>query len=190
MFFHQVDQDLSLRLLSGLDAKDLFELTDNSRAYLREWLPWLDITLTVDDSDQFIENAMTLFNNQQALIVGIFYKEKMVGMAGFNEFDWKNRIGNIGYWLGIDYQGRGIITRTVYALVNYGFNELNLNRIDLRMAEGNIKSRAIPERLGFTFEGYLRQTEWLYDHYINHAVYSMLAEEWNSIKTQLPYSKK
>lgn len=187
MFFHQVDQDISLRLLSGLDAKDLFRITDNSRDYLREWLPWLDVTLTVNDSQQFIENSMLLFNNQQALTVGIFYKEILVGMAGFNEFDWKNRIGKIGYWLGTDYQGKGIITRTVYALINYGFNDLNLNRLDLRAAEGNIKSRAIPERLGFTFEGYLRQTEWLYDHYINHAVYSILAEDWEAIKAKLSY---
>lgn len=60
------------------------------------------------------------------------------------------------------------------------FNELKLNRVDIRAAEENIKSRAIPERLGFVCEGQIRQAEWLYDHYVNHIVYGMMAAEWNS----------
>ncbi|MBU5467504.1 GNAT family N-acetyltransferase [Virgibacillus sp. MSJ-26] len=182
MFFYEVDKDISLRLLSGLDADELFILTDESRNHLREWLPWLDDTQTVNDSRKFIEHSMTLFNNRQGLTVGIFYKGELAGVGGFNEYDWKNRIGYIGYWLGDRYVGKGIMTKVVYALTGYGFRDLKLNRIDIRAATGNLKSRAIPERLGYTFEGQLREAEWLYDRYVDHAIYGMLTREWNVLR--------
>lgn len=185
MFFYEIDRNISLRLLSGLDAEELFKITDESRDYLRTWLPWLDDTQCVDDSRKFIENSMTLFNNRQGLTAGIFYKGKLVGVAGFNEFDWKNKIGYIGYWLGSRYQGKGIMTRVVYALTDYGFYNMGLNRLDIRAANANIKSRAIPERLGYTLEGHIREAEWLYDHYVDHSVYGMLAREWDLAKKDI-----
>src|SRR5690625_199905 len=90
------------------------------------------------------------------------------------------KIAYIGYWLDIEHQGKGIMTRAVRALTDYAFEEFDLNRVDIRAAVGNVKSRAIPERLGYKKEGVLRQSEWLYDHFVDHAVYSMLKSEWNT----------
>lgn len=74
------------------------------------------------------------------------------------------------------------MTNTVKALLQYAFVVLQLNKVEIRAAEGNAKSRAIPERLGFTAEGTIRAAEWLYDHYVNHVVYGMLASEWQEKK--------
>lgn len=178
MFIQDVDEEISLRMLSIRDADALFQLTDQSREYLREWLPWVDETKTIDDSRSFIKNSFQIYAERSGLTAGIFYKGELAGIAGFNSFDWKNQIGYIGYWLSADYQGHGIMTRVVRALTNHAFNEFGLNRVDIRAAFENKRSRAIPERLGFTEEGQLRQTEWLYDHYVNHVVYGMLASEW------------
>jgi ribosomal-protein-serine acetyltransferase len=52
--------------------------------------------------------------------------------------------------------------------------------VEIGCAPGNRKSCAIPERLGFTREGVLRQREWLYDHFVDHVVYGILAEEWRA----------
>ena len=80
--------------------------------------------------------------------------------------------------LGADYNEKGIMSKSCEALINYGFNQLNLNRIDIKAATENIKSRAIPERLKFKQEGILRETEFLYDHFIDLVVYGMLKEDW------------
>lgn len=178
MFVFEVDEEITLKMLDIYDAERLFNIIDSSREILREWLPWLDDTTSVLDSKQFIENAFQLYAEKVALTVGIFFSNELVGIAGFNTFDWRNRIGSIGYWLGKDVQGKGIMTRSVRAFIDYGFQSLELNRIEIRAAYANYKSRAIPERLGFKQEGIIRQAEWLYDHYVDHVVYGMLANEW------------
>lgn len=75
-------------------------------------------------------------------------------------------------------QGKGIIRNVVHAMIQYAFNNLELNKVEIRVAVNNQKSRAIPEKLGFVKEGHSRRAEWLYDHYMDHVIYGMLYEEW------------
>lgn len=178
MFQYEVDEEITLKLFCEEDAKALFQLTDRSRENLREWLPWLDGTQQEADSLDFIENAVKNAEEKKSLTCGIFYHGKLVGTAGFNTIDWANQIGYIGYWLAEEFQGNGIMTRAVRGLIDYAFHDLELNRIDIRAAAGNKKSRAIPERLDFKKEGIIRQAEWLYDHFVDHVIYSMLQEDW------------
>ncbi|WP_099159018.1 GNAT family N-acetyltransferase [Virgibacillus ndiopensis] len=178
MFVHEIDEDIALKLLDEKDAETLFYITDNSRSYLREWLSWVDHTKTVDDSKGFIHHTLQMYVERKGITTGILYKGDLVGTAGFNTLDWSNKMATIGYWMDKGFQGQGIMTRVVHALTDYAFQELKLNRVEIRAAYENRKSRAIPERLGYTQEGQIRQAEWLYDHYVDHVVYGMLANEW------------
>src|SRR5699024_9450032 len=104
----------------------------------------------------------------------IIYKEEIVGTIGFSTIDYTNGIGMVGYWLGEEFQGKGIMTKAFDSLIEYGFEILRLNRIEVRVAVENEKSRALPERFGFREEGRIRQAEWLYDHYVDHILYGLL----------------
>lgn len=178
MFTITIDQEVTLRQLDMNDASSLFRLTDESRNTLRPWLTWVDHTQTVHDSKAFIDTALRQFFDRNGLTTGIIYYGQLAGIVGFNLFSWSNNSGSIGYWLGSRYEGKGIMTRAVSGLIDYAFDALALNRIEIRAAAQNQKSRAVPERLGFVREGQLRQAEWLYDHYADHVVYGMLAEDW------------
>lgn len=178
LFIVHVNEEMTLRMLTARDAEPLYKLTDQSRDNLKKWLPWLNDMNSVDDSLQFIKNSFQVYNNRKGITAGIFWNEKLVGIIGFNDLDFKNKIGYIGYWLGENYQGKGLMTTAVSSLLTYGFTELSLNRIDLRAASKNMPSRAIAERLGFKKEGEIRQVEWLYDHYVDHVIYGMLREDW------------
>ena len=61
---------------------------------------------------------------------------------------------------------------------DHAFGNLGLNRVVMRVDVGNIRSRAIPERLGFTQEGVTRQSDWLYTRFRDMVLYSILAGEW------------
>jgi len=178
MFCHTVSDEIQLKLLELRDAEEIFALTHASRSYLREWLPWVDATRTVEDSTAFIQSTIEQFAANHGFQAGIVYKGEFAGVVGFHDINWANKSSSIGYWLGEGFQGQGIMTNACRTMVNIAFQEYELNRIEIRAAVGNRKSRAIPERLGFTQEGTCRQAEWTYDHFVDHVVYGLLKEDW------------
>jgi len=181
MFRYRVDGDIELKMLEEEHSRELFSLVDKNRDYLREWLPWLDRNQTEEDSKTFIRNSFVQFIEGVGITSGIFFRDKLVGVMGI-KIDKMNNSGEIGYWLDANYQGKGIVTKACRKIINYAFGNLGLNRIVIRCATGNRKSRAIPEHLGFTKESILREAEFLYDHYEDLIVYSMLKKEWYNKK--------
>jgi len=178
MFSYPLNPDAELRLIEERHARELFDLTERNRNYLRQWLPWLDATLTVEDTRNFIRDALLQFAANDGFQAGIWYRGALAGVIGYHKIDWFNRQVEIGYWLGAEYQGKGLMTDSCRALIDHAFGELRLNRVTIRCAVGNTRSCAIPERLGFTREGMVAQGEWLYDHYVDLVVYGMLSSEW------------
>ncbi len=166
-------------MLDLQDAMQLFTLLDQSKESLKEWLPFIDSNKSVADTEAFIKSTMKQFSDNNGFQAGIWSDDKIAGVIGFHQINWNNKSTSIGYWLGKGFEGKGLMTKSVNAFVNHAFTELNLNRVEIRAAVENKKSRAIPERLNFTEEGQIRQSEWLYDHYVDHIVYGMLAEDWN-----------
>src|SRR5690606_6720404 len=155
MFSYRIDDELQLTLLELRHAQELFELTDRNRTYLRQWLPWVDGTTTVDHTTWFIESTMQQFASNNGFQTAITYQGRIVGCIGLNMIAWGSRKTAIGYWLAADYQGKGMMTRSC---------------------------RAIPEKLGFVQEGIVRQEGWQNDHFIDLVIYGMLAEDWNVVK--------
>lgn len=168
-----------LRLVEEPDAEELARLVDANRAYLSRWMPWAPSN-TIDSTIEFIRTAQRQVANDDGLQTAIVCDGRIVGTIGFHRVDRGNRSTSIGYWLAEESQGRGTMTRAVRALVDYAFSEWKLNRVEIRSAPDNARSRAIPERLGFREEGTLRQAERLGDHYHDNVVYSVLASEWRA----------
>jgi ribosomal-protein-serine acetyltransferase len=173
-----VNDDITLRELYEKDAEQLLQLTDNNRAYLRAWLPWLDHNQAPEDTIRFIQNARQSSHENVSTQFGIWYRGELAGVIGYHHIDIANRSASIGYWVAENRQGKGIIHRSVVKIMEGPFVNGFLNRIEIRCAVENKKSRAIPERLGFTFEGILRQAEFCYDHYSDMAVYSLVAQDY------------
>ena len=184
MFSYKVDEETEIRLLAEHHAEQMFALTEENRDHLREWLPWVDSTTSAEDTRKFIKGALDDFAANGGFAAGLYYKGELAGAIGYHKIDWQNRKGEIGYWISARFQGKGIVTRAARALVDYSFDELGLNRVEIRCAEGNRKSRAIAERLGFRQEGVLRGSMLLYDRYLDMVIYGMLKEEWTVARSQ------
>jgi ribosomal-protein-serine acetyltransferase len=177
---HQIDEHLVLRLLATTDARELFELTDTDRARLRRWLPWVDGTTSVANSEAFVRAALRQVVNRQGFQAAIVIDGAIAGVIGHHQISWANRSTSLGYWLAAAHEGHGIMTRACRVLVQHAFTELDLHRVEIRCATGNTRSAAIPERLGFRREGVVREAEWLYDHFVDHVVYGLLRSEWSA----------
>ncbi|MBM7645410.1 ribosomal-protein-serine acetyltransferase [Scopulibacillus daqui] len=182
MFTFKVDEQIELRLLEDNDAEPLFALVDKQRSYLREWLPWVDGVTSAANYSSTIKMWRKQFADNDGFQAGILYQQELCGMVGFHSYHWANRSTSIGYWLSKDFQGKGIMTRACQAIIRYAFSSLHMNRIEIRCAEENHKSRAIPERLGFKKEGTVRDGEFLYDHFVNTIIYSLLKEDWKKLQ--------
>ncbi len=171
---------ITLAPLRPAHTMPLYALTDANRDYLRQWLPWLDHVRASDDTGTFIESCMASAAAGGAANFAIFHDGVLCGVAGFHAINPIHRAGSIGYWLAEAYTGKGIATESVRSLLKTGFDDLGLHRIEIRCAVDNHRSRAIPERLGFTHEGTLRQSEWLYSRYVDQALYSLLVTEYRA----------
>lgn len=180
MFLRRIDEDTYLKSLELKEAPALFQLVETSRPHLRSWLPWVDGTKKLQDSESFISFALTQEAEDNGLHAGIWHKNRLAGVIALNGINWPNKSTFLGYWLGECYQGQGLITKACDELLKYAFGELSLNRISIRAAKGNLKSQAVAKRLGFSCDGLLREEEWLYDHYIDMFIFSLLAEEYRA----------
>ncbi|GHH98587.1 GNAT family N-acetyltransferase [Neobacillus kokaensis] len=181
MFTLKVDHEIELLLLQRHHAMKMFQLVEDNRAHLREWLPWVDNMRTPYDFENLIPIWLNQFAENSAYNLGILYRGELVGAIGIHQIDWYNKIASVGYYLTKDAEGKGIISRSVKALLNYAYFELGLNRIEIRCGVKNKKSRAIPERLAFIREGTIRDGELLNGYYHDIIIYSMLAREWNGM---------
>ncbi|GGN93487.1 GNAT family N-acetyltransferase [Saccharibacillus kuerlensis] len=184
MFSLPLKESVVLKPLRSGQARELLELIEDSRHTLRPWMPWTEQIRSISDAEEFIASSIRLYADNDAITAALWEHDRLAGVIGFHEINWRSRSVQIGYWLGSSFEGRGLMSLAVRAFVDYAFIEMDLNRIEIRCATSNRRSRALPERLGFLLEGVLRQAEKLETGYVDHAVYGLLAEEW-SIKRPL-----
>ena len=175
----RIDDSVVLRQIAESDAEVLMALIDLNRSSLREWLPWVDFTTDIRHVVRFIGRSIAQAADDNGLTFGIVCDGVLAGVLGQHHVDALNRKTELGYWLDPEHRGRGIVTRSTARLTDYAFTDQDCNRVVLHCAVGNVKSRAVAERLGFVQEGILREAEWLNEHYVDLVVYSMLKSQWH-----------
>ena len=178
-------ENADLRLLNTTDAPELHELIMSNRERLAQWLQWA-AAQTFQDTLTFIHQAEQEAEANQGFHCAIVCENRIAGVISYMEVNWRHRRTVLGYWLDADHQGRGLMTGAVRLMVDHAITVWKLNRVEIRAAFENDKSRAIPERLGFDQEGVLHQAELINGRYLDSVVYAMLAANWNKRST---YSK-
>ena len=173
-----IDADLRLVPRNASDSVEMFALVDANRAALREWLGWVDATRSVHDVRRYALYAEAQFDSRIGFDFAIRSGGRAAGAIGLHALDWSNRSAQIGYWLAPAERGRGTMSRACTALVTYAFRDLLLHRVEIRCAVENRLSRAIPERLGFSFEGTLAGAHVLQGTFRDIALYATTAPRW------------
>lgn len=174
----RVARGLELHPLKLADAGPLFALVDANRAHLRRWLPWVDLNSDISHTRAFIRLHQALEKRGEVRTYGLWWKRRLVGVAGLHSLDPEHASGAVGYWLAAEAEGQGLMTRAVARLLDHGFGPLRLHRIELRAGVRNRRSRAVAERLGFHHEGTARGAQALRGRYIDLAVYALERDDW------------
>lgn len=174
-----VTEDIRLKQLELSDAVEMFTIIDRQRGYLGKWRPFVASTRDVSDSENYIRSVLAAPAEKMDFVIR--YKGDFAGLIGFKNTDKLNRKAEIGYWLSEPCQKKGIVTSSVTAVMSFVFEEMNINRVQIRCAVGNFPSKRIPQRLGFHFEGIERDGELLTgNRFTDIEVYSLLKNEFIS----------
>ncbi|EXJ23241.1 Ribosomal-protein-L7p-serine acetyltransferase [Alkalibacterium sp. AK22] len=181
MFEYKIDQELSLKLTMPKDSAELFELIEVSRAHIGEWMSWVHQIKSQQDVQDSIEQNLIELSKQKGMHCLIVFRGKIIGSASLKYFDWDVRSAEIGYWISPAHEGKGVMSQTAQALTDYGFEYYKLNKIEIWAAEENVRSRSIPERLGFVLEGMRRANERINGRSHNMMIYGLLRSEWKNM---------
>lgn len=174
----KVNEDIILRQVQMSDAQAIFTTINTQRDYLGKWLPFVEYTKTLADSEMFINAVLKESNYVENYVFVILYNNNFVGLIGFKGTDSINKRTEIGYWLKEQFQKKGIITKSLIKLLEFAFEKMNMHRIQIRCSVGNIPSKNIPKRLNFILEGIERDGELLSNgKYTDLEVYSKLRTE-------------
>jgi ribosomal-protein-serine acetyltransferase len=174
----KVDSQIVLKEIELSDAEDIFKIIDSDRENLRIWLSFVDSTKEIEDTKDFIRSILFLPGDIRDFVAVIIYNGQKIGLIGFKLTDFVNKKTEIGYWISKEFENKGIVTKSVVKMIDYAFNNLELNRIQIKCGIGNEKSSKIPKKLNFKFEGIERSAELLNGKFIDAEVYSILKDEW------------
>lgn len=170
-----IDKGLKLSQITQGDSVDIFQTIDRQRPYLGKWLPFVEYTKELADTQRFVDAVIAASGDSLDYVFVIRKHDQFVGLAGFKSTDKQNKKTEIGYWLSEDFQKQGIMTRSVEKLCELAFHTLGLHRVQIKCAVANRASIQIPIRLGFMFEGIERDGEMLTGNvFTDLAVYSKL----------------
>ncbi len=185
-----VNEDTELRLLQPPDAARLFQAVEENREHLRAWLPWVDDTRTVADSERFIGFGLQQMADGNGFHTGIWHKGELVGVLGYNYIRQEEGRTEFGYWLTQAAEGKGLMTQSVKAMLDYAFDVLSLKFVEIRCAVGNARSQNVPKRLGFRYMGRAIQMEWLYHRYVDIDTYGLSVDDWRAQQGEIALIRK
>src|SRR5215218_1239404 len=119
MFTRPIAPDAELRLMDPSCCEELFALVEANRPRLAHWFAWVELSRSVDDTRAYVRSVLEGYARDEGFNTVIRHQGRIVGTAGFHE--WKNlhRSTSIGYWLDAAAEGKGLMTASVRALVDY-----------------------------------------------------------------------
>lgn len=142
-------------------------------------MPGVPFPMTLSDETKFIEGISAFKDNYSFAIDTL--EGHYIGGCGLNNVDWKNRVAMVGIFIGDkDYWGKGYGSDAMTVLINFIFNEMNLNRIMLNVYGFNKRAIKSYEKCGFVKEGLLRQALFKGGQYHDEVIMSILREEYGN----------
>lgn len=181
MFQYKIDEEVSLALpRPKIDAKAIYDLIDDSRKELSQWLMWPVDMKNVADEERALVRNLEHFGKGDSVTTIILFNEQPAGVISFNRFRKLDNSTEIGYWLATKFVGKGIMQRAVTGMCELGFNDYQVNKIEIHTAVENARSNRVVEKAGFHLDGLIRANERLEDGYHDGYIWTLLKSDWDN----------
>ncbi|MEH6892339.1 GNAT family protein [Bacillus sp. JJ864] len=173
-----ITERLCLRPLAIEDAPDVFEYASNPE--ISTYTVWYPHEI-LQESQIFVQSILDQYESGEMAIYGIELKEekKIIGTCGFIEYDENHHKAELAYALSPNYWGQGFATEAAMACISYGFEKLQLNRIEAGCHASNAQSERVMKRLGMQYDGTMRKDMFVKGAYRDTKIYSILREEYD-----------
>ncbi len=167
---------LILRKMTLRDVNDLYEYA--SEPEVAKFVTW-DYHKNISYSKKFLKSILKKYKEHKVAPWGILLKEnnKLIGTGGYVWWMPNHKSAEIGYALSMRYWNRGLMTESVKEIIRFGFEKMELNRIEARCKLNNIASEKVMQKCGMKFEGILRQQMFVKNEFHDLKMYSILREE-------------
>ncbi|HHQ4940597.1 TPA: GNAT family N-acetyltransferase [Aeromonas veronii] len=166
---------LVIRPFEPADADEFVRATHESIETVGKWMSWCSRSFTRESALEWFASCDQDREAGRAFDMGIFCATtgQLLGGAGINQLSPHHRYGNIGYWVRQSRQGCGIARLAVALLRDFGFQQLELFRLEIVMGVGNTASEAVAIATGATFECRARSRIFLHDQPLDALIYSL-----------------
>ncbi len=174
-----------LRPFRRRDATSVHEAVLASLPELSAYLPWANERYAKSVTHQYIRESASAWSEGRAFdfsIRGIDQPERHIGNMSVWYTSRPNAVGEVGYWVRTDETAQGVATEAGARVLQFAFEDLVMHRVTLRIAVGNRPSERVAEKLGFQLEGTLREDVKVGHLWLDHTLWSMLAQEWPRVR--------
>jgi ribosomal-protein-serine acetyltransferase len=180
VFSARLTDEVDLRSWDPVMAAPMVRALNENRSHIRGWLSWPHDGYGLDDARWFIERQLEVWARDGLMSVGIWRGEDLIGGVTPNSSRPGNKSVALGYWIAASEQGKGLVTRACRAVIDDLFAARSMHRIVINVHPENVRSRRVPERLGFREEGTLREAVCDDHGFHDWVVYAMLEDEWRA----------
>ncbi|WP_137671792.1 GNAT family N-acetyltransferase [Agarivorans sp. Toyoura001] len=172
-------QQILIRPYLPEDAIAHAEAVRETAAGGHRWLDWMEEDYPEEESRSWLALSQAAIAKNIAFDMGIFANQggQFLGAIAINRIEWNYRAANLGYWVRDSASGKGIATEAVRLMADYAFNGLQLNRLELVIAEQNIASRRVAEKAGAHYESLARSRVIDFGQPCHAAIYSLIADD-------------
>ncbi len=180
-FMLVVGDEIVLLELEPQDIDAFAALVEDEKEYLKQWLDeytWKSML----DARNYIDASELYFLFRGLIDAGIWYRGQLVGVVALHEGLMARRRHNmtLGYWVRERCQGKGIVTQSVKALIDFAFEEIGTRDVIIHTWTENKRSRALAERLGFRQERILPRASRINGRVVDEVEYIMMREVWRA----------
>ncbi len=168
---------LILRRILPKDYEDMYEYSSNEKTV--EYLAW-EYHRTIAFTKNYTKYLQKQYKDGLYYDWAVTLKEngKMIGTCGFTSITPEHQRAEIGYVISPAYWGNGIALEAANAVIRFGFEQMDLNRIEAKFMVGNCASERVMQKLGMQREGVFRDYMFVKGSFRDICFYSMTAEDY------------